>query len=65
MDDEHKYYVVESSFVARLGKGTTERYTRDRVWAPYDNRWDVITNGTLLEEDEDPVQVAEELFADE
>ncbi len=65
MSDTYRYYIVESSFVARLGKGTTERYTRDGAWVPYNDRWDVITNGVELEEDEDPVEVARELFADE
>ncbi len=64
MDEDYQYYVVESSFVARVGKGTTERYTREGKWVPYDDLWDVITNGVLLDEDEDPLQVARELFAD-
>lgn len=64
MDDTYQYYVVESSFVVRLGKGTTERYTREGTWVPYEDLWDVITNGVQLEEDEDPVEVARQLFAD-
>ena len=57
--------VVENSFVARLSKDATERYTRDGIWIPYPDRWDVITNGRLLCKGEDPVTVAEELFAEE
>ena len=60
----YTYYVVENSFVARLGRGTTERYTRDGHWVPYHDRWDVITNGVELMDDEDPVKIAKELFND-
>jgi len=64
MFKKYKYYVVESSFVVRVGKGTVVRYTNEGKWELYPDRWDVITNGTPLDRDEDPVKVARELFKD-
>ena len=64
MGDSYRYYMVEISFLARLGKGTTERYTRDGTWFPYEDRWDVITNGVQPDENEDPVKVARQLLDD-
>lgn len=41
----YEYYVVESSFVVRMGGGRTERLTADGSWVDYPDTWDVITNG--------------------
>ena len=65
MSKNYKYYVVENSFVVRVNKGTIERYTPNGNWESYSDRWDVFTNGKLLESHEDPIQVARELFEDE
>lgn len=45
---EYMYYVVEHSFIARVGSGTTERLTPDGEWVDYDGRWEVLSNGRLL-----------------
>jgi hypothetical protein len=63
--DEFHYYVVESSFVARVGRGTTERLTRDGAWVPYDDRWDVLTGGRLLADEAAALRKASLLFAEE
>lgn len=59
---EYEYYVVESSFVARVGPGTTERLTGDGTWVDYPDRWDVLTNGRLLESEEKALAKAKDLF---
>ena len=40
----YEYYVVESSFVARVGGGRTERLTVDGCWVDYPDTWDIIMN---------------------
>lgn len=57
------YYVVESSFVARAGRGTTERLTREGTWVPYDDRWRVLTEGRRLEDEAKARETARRLFA--
>ena len=59
---KYDYFVVESSFVARVGPGTTERLTRDGTWEDYPDRWDVVTNGRLLESEEQALAKAQQLF---
>jgi hypothetical protein len=59
---KYEYYVVESSFVARVGPGTTERLTRDGAWVDYPDRWDVLTNGRSLENEEKALETAKQLF---
>ncbi len=61
--EEYSYYVVESSFVARAGPGTTERLTRKGTWVPYDDRWRVLTEGRMLDGEEDALRAAAQLFA--
>ncbi|MBW1693525.1 MAG: hypothetical protein JRJ41_05065 [Deltaproteobacteria bacterium] len=46
---DYQYYVYSSSFVVRVGEGTTERLTRDGIWEDYPNRWEVLTEGRELE----------------
>ncbi|MEK7287794.1 MAG: hypothetical protein AAB091_04485 [Elusimicrobiota bacterium] len=59
---KYDYYVVESSFVARVGPGTTERLMPDNTWVAYQNRWEVLTNGRLLENEEKALKKAQQLF---
>ena len=59
---QYEYYVVESSFVVRVGPGTTERLTHDGTWVDYPDRWDVLTNGRLLESEEKALAKAKQLF---
>ena len=61
--EEFHYYVVESTFVARAGRGTTERLTRERLWVPYDDRWRVLTEGRQLDDEAAALRKAAQLFA--
>jgi hypothetical protein len=63
MADEYKFYVVESTFVARVGPGTTERLLRDGSWEPYDDRWRVLTEGRELDDEDKAHAKAEQLWA--
>lgn len=65
MAPEYAYYVVESSFVVRAGTdGTTERLLADGSWIDYPDRWDVFTNGRLLESEEKAMAKARQLFSE-
>lgn len=59
---EYEYYVVESSFVARVGPGTTELLTRDGSWVDYPDRWEVLSAGRRLENEEKALAKARHLF---
>ncbi len=59
---EYEYYVVESSFVVRIGPGTTERLMRDGSWTDYPDRWEVLSGGRLLENEEEALATAKRLF---
>lgn len=59
---EYQYYVVESSFVVRVGAGTAERLARDGSWVDYPDRWDVLSNGWLLESEDKALAKAKHLF---
>ncbi|MBU0481658.1 MAG: hypothetical protein KKG47_11215 [Proteobacteria bacterium] len=59
---KYEYYVVESSFVARVGLGTTERLMPDGSWEDYPDRWEVLTSGRLLESEEQASAKARQLF---
>jgi hypothetical protein len=59
---EYEYYVVESSFVARVGPGTTEQLMRDGAWADYPDRWEVLSAGRRLENEEKALAKAKQLF---
>jgi len=61
--EEYHYYVVESSFVARAGRGTTDRLTREGTWVPYDDRWRVLTEGRRLDDEQKARDKAAQLFA--
>ena len=61
---EYMYYVVESSFVARVGAGTTERLQSDGTWVHYPDRWGVLTHGRLLEGREAALRKARQLLPD-
>ena len=63
MAGEYQYYEVESTFVARVGPGTTERLLRDGTWEDYDDRWRVLTDGHELEDEEEAHDVAQQLWA--
>ncbi len=59
---EYEYYVVESSFVVRVGRGTTERLIRDGSWVDYPDRWEVLSGGRQLEDEEKALAKANQLF---
>jgi hypothetical protein len=59
---EYEYYVVESSFVARVGPGTTEQLIRDGSWEDYPGRWEVLSQGRRLENEEKAFAIAKQLF---
>jgi len=59
----YRYYVYSSSFVVRVGEGTTERLTRDCIWENYPYRWEVLTEGRELENEEKALEKAEKLLA--
>ena len=46
---DYKYHVYSSAMVVRVGQGTTERLTIDGTWTDYPYRWEVLTEGRLLE----------------
>lgn len=45
----YNYYVVENNFVARIEQEAAylqpERYTEDGQWVPYNDVWDISSNG--------------------
>jgi Leucine-rich repeat (LRR) protein len=52
---EYHYYIVESSFVARVkGKWgeSTDRLTDEGQWVPYHDLWEVTVNGREVSEEE-------------
>ncbi len=59
---EYEYYVVESSFVVRVGPGTTERFMHDGSWVEYPDRWEVLSGGRRLEDEEKALAKAKQLF---
>jgi hypothetical protein len=59
---EYDYYIVESSFVVRIGPGTTERLMPDGSWEDYPDRWDVLSHGRLLENEAQALVKAKQLF---
>lgn len=59
---EYEYYVVESSFVVRVGPGTTEQLMRDGSWADYPDRWEVLSAGRRLENEEKALAKAKQIF---
>lgn len=60
---EYEYYVVESTFVARVGPGTTEQLMRDGSWVEYPDRFEVLSNGRLLDDEDKALAKAKQLFA--
>ena len=46
---DYKYHVYSGAMVVRVGQGTTERLTIDGTWTDYPYRWEVLTEGRLLE----------------
>ena len=59
---EYEYYVVESSFVVRVGPETTERLMRDGSWVKYHDRWEVLSGGRQLEDEDKALAKAKQLF---
>jgi len=62
MSEEYSYYVVESSFVARVSTTKTERLMRDGTWVPYPDRWHALTTSRKLNNEQEALEVAEEIF---
>ncbi len=59
---DYQYYVYSSSFVVRVGEGTTERLTQDGTWEDYPFRWEVLTEGRELENEKKALEKAEQLY---
>ncbi len=59
---EYEYYVVESSFVVRVGPGTTEQLMRDGGWVEYPDRWEVLSDGRQLKDEDKALAKAKQLF---
>ena len=59
---EYEYYVVESSFVVRVGPGTTEQMMRDGSWVQYPDRWEVLSGGRQLEDEDKALAKAKQFF---
>jgi len=60
---DYQYYVYSSSFVVRVGKGATERLTRDGTWwEDYPFRWEVLTEGRELENEKKALEKAEQIY---
>lgn len=62
MSAKYTYYVVESSFVVRIGPGTTERLMRDGSWTDYPHRWEALSAGLQLENEEEALATAKLIF---
>ncbi len=60
---EYEYYLVESSSVVRVGPGTTEQMMRDGSWVAYPDRWEVLSCGRQLEDENTALAKAKQLFA--
>jgi len=60
---DYRYYVYSSSFIVRVGEGTTERLTRDGIWEDYPYRWEVLTEGRELKNEKKALEKAEQLLA--
>jgi len=58
----YEYYIVESSFVVRVGPGTTEQLMRDGSWVDYPDRWEVLSGGRRLESEEEALSTAKQIF---
>ena len=58
----YQYYVYSSSFVVRVGEGTTERLTQDGTWEDYPFRWEVLTEGRELENEKKALEKAEQIY---
>ena len=65
MAEDYQYYVVESSFVARVGEGSTEHLLRDGTWERYDDRWRVLTEGRELDNEDKALAKAQQLWEQE
>jgi hypothetical protein len=61
---EYSYFVVESSFVARVGRGSTERLDADGTWVSYPDRWHVLTSGRLLANEQEALKKARQLVGE-
>ena len=63
----YNYYVVENAFVARIEQDASplqaERYGEDGQWRPYDNVWDVCSNGRHVDSEEEALAEYREILA--
>ena len=61
----YSYYCVESSFVVRYDKdGDTgyQRYLESGKWEPFNDSWDVVTNGRWIPTEGEAMQTAQDIF---
>jgi len=60
---KYEYFLVEGTYLVRLGTRSAEYLKPDGSWRDYADRWDVITNGRLIGTDEAAaLREAEALF---
>jgi hypothetical protein len=63
----YAYYVVENSFVARVERNASpmraERLGEDGQWQPYDDVWDVHTNGRYVDSEAAAIGEYREILA--
>ena len=62
----YDYYIVENNFAARVKQGTgpaaAERLGADGRWVPYDDVWDVCTNGRYVKTEYDAMCEAKDIL---
>lgn len=58
----YTYYVFEGFCVVRAGLGTTERLMRDGSWVDYPYRWEVLSMGLQLDNEDEALAIAKRIF---
>jgi hypothetical protein len=62
---KYGYYIVERTYLVRWSTKSCEYIKPDGTWHEYPDRWDVMTNGRYITDDEEQAMIeAKELFAD-
>ena len=60
---EYDYYIVENNFSVRVNDDSkAERLMADGQWIPYDDLWDVCTNGRRVKTEYDAMLEAKEIL---
>jgi hypothetical protein len=65
MKKRYEYYIVEGTYLVRWGTKSCEYIKPDGTWHEYSDRWDVMTNGRHIGNDEKlAMEKAKALFAE-